>query len=235
MANSIAWILSKLRFPVPVALGGTGHDGTLIPMASNVSWDTLTTPGQYFIPAATGINVPLAGVNYVLTVVNTANGLKQTAMLYGNPLTYSRAVVSGSWGAWYKAYDQTNIVGTVSQSGGVPTGAIIESGSNANGRYIKYADGTMICTRKDTYTGQNIAGAYGSMFNGQALPAVNYAQAFIAPPVTSQTMTAEGAVCIAGSNGTASATVWPAIFPLAAISYTGAAIIVDRIAIGRWY
>lgn len=133
------------------------------------------------------------------------------------------------------AYKKTNIVGPVSQTGGVPTGAIIESGSNANGRYIKYADGTMICTRKDTYTGHNITGAYGSMFNGQAVPAVNYAQAFIATPVTSQTMTAEGAVCIAGSNGTATATVWPAVFPLAAISYSGAAITMDRIAIGRWY
>lgn len=38
------------------------------------------------------------------------------------------------------------IVGTVSQSGGVPTGAIIETGSNANGEYTKYADGTLICT-----------------------------------------------------------------------------------------
>ena len=38
------------------------------------------------------------------------------------------------------------IVGTVSQTGGTPTGAIIESSSNANGRYTKFADGTMICT-----------------------------------------------------------------------------------------
>ena len=37
------------------------------------------------------------------------------------------------------------ILGTVSQSGGVPTGAVIERGSNANGEYVKFADGTMIC------------------------------------------------------------------------------------------
>jgi hypothetical protein len=43
-------------------------------------------------------------------------------------------------------FGQGNIVGTVSQSGGVPTGAIIEQGSNANGSYIKFADGTLICT-----------------------------------------------------------------------------------------
>jgi phage baseplate assembly protein gpV len=42
-------------------------------------------------------------------------------------------------------YAEGNILGTVSQSGGVPTGAIIESGSNANGEFVKYADGTMIC------------------------------------------------------------------------------------------
>ena len=45
-------------------------------------------------------------------------------------------------------YKQNNILGTVSESGGVPTGAIIESGSNSNGEFIKYADGTMICITK---------------------------------------------------------------------------------------
>lgn len=45
-----------------------------------------------------------------------------------------------------KKYDRGNILGAVSQTAGVPTGAIIETGSNANGRYTKFADGTMICT-----------------------------------------------------------------------------------------
>ena len=40
-----------------------------------------------------------------------------------------------------------NILGTVSQSGGIPTGAIIERGSNANGEYVRFADGTQICSR----------------------------------------------------------------------------------------
>ena len=39
------------------------------------------------------------------------------------------------------------MVGTVSQSGGAPTGSIIERGSNSNGEYTKFADGTMICWR----------------------------------------------------------------------------------------
>ena len=43
-------------------------------------------------------------------------------------------------------YNQRNILGAVSQSDGVPTGAIIERGSNANGEFVRYADGTQICT-----------------------------------------------------------------------------------------
>lgn len=38
------------------------------------------------------------------------------------------------------------IVGPVSQASGVPTGAIFETGSNANGRYTKFGDGTLICS-----------------------------------------------------------------------------------------
>jgi hypothetical protein len=48
-------------------------------------------------------------------------------------------------------YNRGNILGTVSQSGGVPTGAIIERGSNTNGEFVRYADGTQIC--KLTFTG----------------------------------------------------------------------------------
>lgn len=38
-----------------------------------------------------------------------------------------------------------NILGTVSQSGGIPTGAIIQRGSNANGDWVRLADGTQLC------------------------------------------------------------------------------------------
>lgn len=46
---------------------------------------------------------------------------------------------------WREVYHQGSVLGTVGQSGGVPTGAIIERGSNANGEYTKYADGTLEC------------------------------------------------------------------------------------------
>ncbi|TKT42567.1 hypothetical protein [Rhizobium sp. LC145] len=43
--------------------------------------------------------------------------------------------------------NQLRILGTVSQASGVPTGSIIERGSNANGEYVRFADGTQICTK----------------------------------------------------------------------------------------
>ena len=42
-------------------------------------------------------------------------------------------------------YRRENILGTVSQVAGVPTGAVTERGENANGQYVRQADGTQIC------------------------------------------------------------------------------------------
>ena len=62
----------------------------------------------------------------------------RTALELGTAAT--RAAL-GTTGA---LYSRDSILGTVSQSAGIPTGAIIERGSNANGRFTKYADGTVV-------------------------------------------------------------------------------------------
>jgi hypothetical protein len=43
-------------------------------------------------------------------------------------------------------YARSNIIGTVTESAGIPTGALMESISNANGRAWKFATGLLICT-----------------------------------------------------------------------------------------
>ena len=50
------------------------------------------------------------------------------------------------WGAWQRLLTDGLILGTVSQSAGVPTGALIERGSAATGDWVKCADGSMRCT-----------------------------------------------------------------------------------------
>lgn len=51
-------------------------------------------------------------------------------------------------GLGLKSAAVADILGTVSHLNGVPTGAIIERGSNANGNFTKLADGTMFCWGK---------------------------------------------------------------------------------------
>ena len=48
-------------------------------------------------------------------------------------------------------YKKSNILGTVSESGGVPTGAIIESDSDSRGEWTRWADGTqaVVCFPKN--------------------------------------------------------------------------------------
>ncbi len=65
-------------------------------------------------------------------------------------------------------YGPGNLLGTVAQAGGIPTGAVLESGSNANGQYVRWADGTQICWQDD---GANLAAdsASGNVFRS-AIP-----------------------------------------------------------------
>jgi len=72
---------------------------------------------------------------------------RQSAGSTDNGYEYHRVYDGTSWSPWWLSYSQRNVVGTVSQSGGVPTGAVIQRGSNANGEFVRFADGTQICSR----------------------------------------------------------------------------------------
>lgn len=45
---------------------------------------------------------------------------------------------------------------------------IVENGSNSNGNYIKYYDGTMICTKKISNVSNEITKAWGNLYESQA-------------------------------------------------------------------
>lgn len=154
MASSISWILSKLRFPLAVNLGGTGK----------------TSLGE----AA---------------------------------------------------------VGVVSQSGGVPTGAIVESGIGASGEYIKYANGTMICryTISGSYALDTAyLGAFTSGWITWTFPA-----AFASRPnvtVTPRDDTALFGLVATGGNGTQENIRLGQNTSSPAATRTA-----NLVAIGRWY
>lgn len=82
--------------------------------------------------------------------------------LHGLIGTVPAAQVPGSLTA-DKAFRRGNIVGTVSESGGAPTGALIESGSNANGYYLRFAGGLQLCWNPN-HNGFSTTQAQGSLF-----------------------------------------------------------------------
>lgn len=129
--------------------------------------------------AGTGFYITSAGTLNVAFGVGTADGQGYCFhQQHSNPayatqqwtqLTtgwiYVRMKVGGTWSAWSKQYGQNTLLGTVTQSSGVPTGAVIEGGSNANGKYVRWADGTQICyMHTNTATIASVpAGAYADI------------------------------------------------------------------------
>ena len=94
-----------------------------------------------------GNNYPVSSAGSLLQVSDGNSGrATQIFTRFGTAATYVRSLGSGEiWSPWREIYTQANILGTVSQSGGVPTDAIIQRGSNANGEFVRFADGTQIC------------------------------------------------------------------------------------------
>lgn len=56
-------------------------------------------------------------------------------------------------------YGPATLLGPVSQSGGMPTGAVIEQGQTASGGYVRFADGTQICSHVEPLGDITAAGA----------------------------------------------------------------------------
>lgn len=80
-----------------------------------------------------------AGSNTAVGGVSIAEG-----MAPGNVNNAIRALMADLATFYAEAYRMGNIRGTVSESGGTPTGPILENGANANGTYLKFASGEIL-------------------------------------------------------------------------------------------
>ena len=82
------------------------------------------------------------------------------------------------------AYCPGNLLNAVSQTGGVPDGGVIERGSNADGEYVRFADGTQICWVTGVNMGSIIAAGNGTWANPYRTNAVSltWPVAFVQSP-----------------------------------------------------
>ncbi|MCI1736292.1 MAG: phage tail protein [Pseudomonas veronii] len=110
------------------------------------------------------------------------------------------------------------------------SGAIMEQGSNANGGYTKFADGTMICTRTVDNT-DTVSSAATGMFIGGTFTWI-YPQAFYGAPVFAGSAKAPNAVSFLCTNFSSASQA--SYFNVAAASQASRVYTTWMIAVGRW-
>jgi hypothetical protein len=190
----------------------------------------------FFRPSA---SVLALSVNGTERARFTTSGMQLTGLLTGTAVTQSdtdttagRLLTTGAGAA--QAFRRGNILGTVSQSGGVPTGAIIQRGSNANGEFVRYADGTQICWRRVDMPRASVNGFFAT---------ASFAAAFSTGPVVTLTygnpVTYDNANMGPMRTGSISTTA----VSITALRQAGAPSVeagdiledVNLIAVGRWF
>lgn len=110
---------------------------------------------------------------------------------------------------------------------------IVESGSNSNGSYVKYADGTMICWKTLAKT-TNITNGWGSLYeSSSSISLGDWAEAFYSKPTVNATKTSgQGSWLELVQN--ISATSCGSTYVVSAVSRSNASITIEIIGIGRW-
>ena len=106
-------------------------------------------------------------------------------------------------------YGPGNLLGPVSQNGGLPTGAVIEQGSNGNGYYLRLADGTQICWHTQVFAGVDIAIPTGGAYRSE-LFSVDFPMAFADTPT----------VTLTGTRTDGSWDVWDVLSAVTASQFT---------------
>lgn len=185
------------------------NDGAAL-LTGALYWDT-ALPGMRSWNGSAWVTLPAATA---ASISNTPAGSIAATSVQGaiNELATER-------------YGRDNILGTVSQSAGVPTGAVIERGSNANGEYVRFADGTQICTIQSTFTqAAEVVWSYPAIFAA----APNYLSASINHFDPRYYL-----VDTAMTGGGTSATIYRSVRSTHAAVVD--AFLVNCVVIGRWF
>ena len=107
----------------------------------------------------------------------------------------------------------------------------IEKGTNANGTYIKFPDGTMICHNRVALNSINMQSPWGGLFISAKFPTTFPATFFAAPvvSVTMENLTGDGAIWMNESSDVGSFN--GRFVRGAALTFTGT---MGWMAVGRW-
>ncbi|WP_404462888.1 hypothetical protein LG331_09015 [Vreelandella aquamarina] len=217
---------------------------------SSANFNDFNVPDGSYTVAGTWLNGPLGNGNHTgLVEVKGRVFGNQTVQVFRNRSIANSEVyerwgdgANDIWYPWQLVYKQNNIIGTVSQSGGMPTGAVFERDSNSLGTWIKHADGSMTCggfysgVVDITTTGFVTAGARRSATITQ-----DYPQPFISTPVIEFTLSYDSTgpntyfdITACQFTSVNSDIRFGMVFT-APVAVTGAEVRLSWTAFGRWY
>lgn len=139
---------------------------------------------------------------------------------------------------WFEIFTTKNAVGAVSQTGGIPTGALLQRGTTTTGTFSKYACGTLICSGWST-TAATSSSAAGSLFIGSGFTNFTFPHAFSSPPACSDASRFQ----ISGGSGAGAGRGWGTIgvvtpTTVSHIVYghaSNSSMYPGYVAHGRWY
>lgn len=146
-----------------------------------------------------------------------------------------------------RLYARGNLLGTVSQSAGLPTGAAMEYGSNANGEYWRLANGLQLCAHLVDLDGLNVTVATGAQWRSDNVGPYAFPAAFAGSPwhadatlhKSDNTLIRGNAVGVRLRRAqTSSQLAWDGVSVFSTVSAAGAAGEITRLslfAIGRWF
>lgn len=165
------------------------------------SFQFFVEPGKYRVEGTSS-----AGTGLRLYDVTSSEGFPDGVTIDGNvtgtAVTQSPTdTTSGRLIQVEHGYVRGSILGTVSQSSGTPTGAIIERGSNSNGEFVRFADGTQIVWSPEL-TITDIDSPTGNVFRAAETTGWVYAATFVDKPVICAFLDAANAWVSGSSGGT---------------------------------
>lgn len=147
---------AQLRPPLRAKISTTG----------GANANTFTDSGDYFLSTGS-TNLPESEPHGYLEIRSyTADSVQQTFYRSNGSMAWTRWIwfSGGTWSSW------------------VRTGRSIERGSNANGEYVRFADGTQICTIVGL-AGPVATTAFGSIFRSGGTVNWIFPATFVALPV----------------------------------------------------
>ncbi len=157
---------------------GYGGLGATIALTSSDNLNAIAFGGLYFNSSGgntAGNNYPVSSAGALIAIYRSSTGASQIYITYSDsPAIYFRSKGPSGWSVWRRLDG--------------------DRGSNGNGEYVRYADGTLICTRSLTAS-------------ASAAVTWTFPAAFIAAPVITGTAVATvlASVCLDSAPTTTSA------------------------------